>query len=472
MKNKFLAVRISVLILCCAMIFSGCGKTDETSSTSEPSDVSSDLFLDDTSSDNTSGSSENDGSSDTQTTGSSASSTTDITSEVASQMQGTIDLKGKTLTMLIPAEDAELAKRYEEFCNGKIEFITAQYSDMKNVLATRVMSNQAPDIYYVTNQDYPTVLYRDLLQPLNDKIDFDSSLWSAIKPTVEQFKWTDGNIYFIGEFELGNSFWYNKKVFADAGVSETPETLMAKNQWNWNTFLDLLKEVSDVDNGIYGFGTESNFCYACLASAGEDIVYMDGQKGLINNVNSSAVAEAMDFMQKAYDKRYTYPGGGYTLFSQGKMAMFYGYSGHGSDKNFMKQLDTGNYAFALFPKKPGASGAKYNVPGTITGYGIPKGAKNLDCALAFLIMNRVDTAYKNQLNQAYVKEHGLDNTNFLDIYKQYYQQNFIPMISLGVDKLTQIYWPAESKVRAGTPWTSLREQLSPQVDNAIKALQQ
>ncbi len=466
-----------LIILCFTTVLTGC-KEDAGQPVDSKPEQNTDIFqsVDTDSTNSNDGSSVDSSSTDSKpvannssVASTTSSNNTNVTTSQADAMKGQIDLKGKTLTMLYPSEDAQMAKRFKEFCNGNIKFVVASYSDMKNVLATKVMSNQAPDIYFMTNQDYPTVLYKDLLQPLNQMLDFNSSLWSPIKPIMDQYKWSDGNYYFVGEYELGNSFMWNKKIFADAGVTETPATLMAKDQWNWDTFLDLMKKVSDVKNGIYGFGTEHNFCYACLASAGEDIVYMDSKKGLVNNVNSANVAKAMDFMQKAYDTKYTFAGDGYPIFSKGKMAMFYGYSGHGSDKHYVDQLNTGNYAFALFPKMPGSKG--YSLPGTTTGYGIPKGAKNVDCALAFLIMNRVDTAYKDTLDKEYMQKNGLTKTNFLEINNLIAQQKRVSIVSLGVDKINQVYWPVESKVRGGTPWASLKEQLSPNVDKAIQSLQ-
>ncbi|AIQ67050.1 ABC transporter substrate-binding protein [Paenibacillus graminis] len=138
---------------------------------------------------------------------------------------GGADISGKITfltnrTDMIGKEYDEYVKRFnEKYPNIKVEFEASQ-TDYNQQAKVRMASGELPDIMFI-----PTVPNSDLpkyFAPLDD-------LGLNDQITFKDFKATDGKVYGITSGNSTTGIVYNKKAFADAGITELPKT--------WDEFL-------------------------------------------------------------------------------------------------------------------------------------------------------------------------------------------------------------------------------------------
>lgn len=157
-----------------------------------------------------------------------ANSGTKNSTEQTSENQGTDKtdkISGKVTfltnrTDMIGKEYDEYLKRFnEKYPDIKVEFEGSQ-TDYNQQAKVRIASGELPDLMYIP--DIPNSDLPKYYAPLDD-IEFSSEI------TFKDFKSYDGKLYGITTGNSTSGIVYNKKAFADAGITETPKT--------WDEFL-------------------------------------------------------------------------------------------------------------------------------------------------------------------------------------------------------------------------------------------
>ncbi|MHB1453072.1 MAG: extracellular solute-binding protein [Saccharofermentanales bacterium] len=480
-KKRIIALSIACVFLLTASITS-CNRNPATSgeiSSEIASQTESADSQPETSSDQESSDYSTD-SADSQADGSSSpqSSTVTVSKEPITVSQAEeeikkLDLKGAAITLLSHWDpngaDARLLKsRFKEYCNGNLLFVNAPYEKLGEKLSSMIMGGDSPDIYSVRNWDFPALMYKDVFQELDSKIDFNSSLWVGDKPKYDQYLWK-GKHYIIGGAGPAYFIWYNKRLMEEYGIEKDPGQLVKENKWDWNTFLEIAKEMTDPEEGIYGFSDGGgSIIYALMSGLGEDIIKFTAN-GIESNVKSPNVAKAHQFYSDLYNKhKVVNPSpNGIQDFVNRKSAMLYGGSWESQQDPIKKMHDTGEVTFTHIPKAVGAS--SYIYPGSVGGYAIPKGAKNLKGAVAFLTMGQVSQAYEEAER---IKYHANANHNAQEIIivDQANELANLPTYSYGINAASTAYWSTLDSLRTGGNWSTLSEQLDPVVNKAIADL--
>lgn len=135
------------------------------------------------------------------------------------------DISGKITfltnrTDMIGKEYDEYLKRFnEKYPNIKVEFEASQ-TDYNQQAKVRMASGELPDVMFIPtipNSDLPKYFASLDDLGLNDQI------------TFKDFKSFDGKLYGITTGNSTSGIVYNKKAFADAGITEVPKT--------WDDFL-------------------------------------------------------------------------------------------------------------------------------------------------------------------------------------------------------------------------------------------
>jgi len=126
-----------------------------------------------------------------------------------------------------PEEQALLQQVLDEFqaknpdVKVKYEVIADQYMD---VIKTRLIGNEAPDVFYLDAFEAPGLIEKDVLEPLDGYVTPEFDLNDFEAPTVNAFKSADGKIYGLPKDTSTLALFYNKKMFADAGITAPPAT--------------------------------------------------------------------------------------------------------------------------------------------------------------------------------------------------------------------------------------------------------
>ncbi|RKP48819.1 ABC transporter substrate-binding protein [Cohnella endophytica] len=151
-----------------------------------------------------------------------------------------------------PEEQALLQQVLDEFqaknpdVKVKYEVIADQYMD---VIKTRLIGNEAPDVFYLDAFEAPALIEKDVLEPLDSYVtpEFDTADFET--PMLDAFKSADGKIYGFPKDSSTLALFYNKKMFSDAGIDAAPAT--------WDELLAASEKLTK-KNGkkveVYGFG--------------------------------------------------------------------------------------------------------------------------------------------------------------------------------------------------------------------------
>ena len=75
-----------------------------------------------------------------------------------------------------------------ESLGGKINYSRTTSLNKFEKLATAVMSDQVPDIFwYEQGMTFPYSVIAGMFQPIDEIVDFEKPLWSGVKSTADQF---------------------------------------------------------------------------------------------------------------------------------------------------------------------------------------------------------------------------------------------------------------------------------------------
>jgi multiple sugar transport system substrate-binding protein len=106
-----------------------------------------------------------------------------------------------------------------------------------------------PDIVMLDPYQLPELVQSNLLQPLDPLIQKDKFDTTDIVPTVLEGLKTDGKLYALAPLFGSYALYYNKKLFADAGVT------VPNDNMTWDEVFDLAKRVTrgEGESKVYGF---------------------------------------------------------------------------------------------------------------------------------------------------------------------------------------------------------------------------
>ena len=256
-----------------------------------------------------------------------------------------------------------------------------------STLATLIASGNAPDIVKLPNWNcYPAPVSMDLLQPLDDLIDFSNPIWDDTKEAREAHKW-NGKTYIPYAWEqLHSWFFYNKQMFKDYGLSnQTPYDLWKEDKWTWEAMEELANQFvkKDASGEVVQWGMAMQNT-DLLAATGLELVDTEGNF----NIKDSKVATLMNMV---YDMSSAgtgamAPDDAVNLFKDGKVAMctttayamLY-------ELNDMRLND--NLGWVPLPKMDENS-EYYNQTRLEPGFAICKGASNPEAAALFIEMHK------------------------------------------------------------------------------------
>lgn len=124
------------------------------------------------------------------------------------------------------------------------EVIADQYMD---VIKTRLVGGEAGDVFYLDAFEAPAMMEQNVLEPLNSYVTGDFDLADFEEPLLNAFKSGDQIYGFPKDFST-LALFYNKKAFADAGITAPPKT--------WVELLEYSKKLTVDKNGTkqYGLG--------------------------------------------------------------------------------------------------------------------------------------------------------------------------------------------------------------------------
>ncbi len=208
---------------------------------------------------------------------------------------------------------------------------------------------------------YPTVMsyiYRNACLPIDDFIAKTPDFANFEKTQVESFV-VNGKHYAVPYDKYVMGFYYNKRLFEEAGVTSTPTT--------WDEFLETARKLTIPAKQQYGFGLDA-IQWGCwhfetwVWGAGGDLTKQNSDGTLTLTFTDPAAIKAAEFYRTLKKEKVIQSDGTKNLealtkdFAMGKSAMIYDSINAGTLAKFVdagaKAEEIGYFAF---PKGPGGS---------------------------------------------------------------------------------------------------------------------
>ncbi|WP_172120973.1 extracellular solute-binding protein [Actinomyces faecalis] len=174
-----------------------------------------------------------------------------------------------------PTVEANIKSFNEKYPNIKITTSLASYKDYWTKLRTQAEGGTMPDVLWMNGPNIQLYATNDMLLPVEDS----SVDWSMYPQALVDLYTVDGKHYGIPKDFDTIGVFYNKKIFADAGVEEPT------SDWTWDDFHAKAKAISEwgKDQGIWGCATTVNgdgqgTYYNTMLQAG-GFVIKDGKSG-------------------------------------------------------------------------------------------------------------------------------------------------------------------------------------------------
>ena len=359
-----------ILVACMAFSLAACRDTDD-----EYSTWSEVVWVDDDTVDNS-----NDGSKENadQNNENNNKNNNNVTSPSKGEIK---DLKGTTLDVLwwqAPTEDdRKLFENFEKKYGIKVNVTQTTQDEYNTKLSNMIIAKEGLDVAIVKNFPFTT---SKCFQPVSVMgIDSSNKFWNQ---QVSQKYSIKGKTYGLA---ADKGLWYNnfylmfydEDIFVENGVT-TPRELWEKGDWNWDTFLQVAKDIhiANPEVGVY-YAYQTPF----MDSIGVDFAAYDG-KVYKDNSNNPEVIKAWQYYTKFLDAGVCTNisvGEDFSL-GKGNLAMMYT-SSWATRKDSNHGKDPGTLDCVPFPAPKGQSERILYAPQI---WGCPKGADNPLAAGLFL----------------------------------------------------------------------------------------
>ncbi|MFC5958260.1 extracellular solute-binding protein [Streptomyces pratens] len=202
--------------------------------------------------------------------------------------------EGQTLTVWVmdgssPDEwQKNLTTEFETKTKAKVKFEIQQWNGIQQKLTTALSEENPPDVFEVGNTQTPAYAKTGGLADLTE---LKSSIGADWTESLNESSVFDGKQYAAPWYFANRVVLYNKKVWADAGLKDTPKTR--------DEFHDALKTIGDKTDAepIYLPGQNWYHFVGLVIGEGGELVKKDGDQH-VSNLDDPKVAAAMETYKK------------------------------------------------------------------------------------------------------------------------------------------------------------------------------
>jgi multiple sugar transport system substrate-binding protein len=177
-----------------------------------------------------------------------------------------------------PAMDKIITQFNQKYPNIKVSSEITPWAQYWTKLQTQGSSNTLPDVFWINGPNFQLYASNGQLAPLTPLTDSKQVDPGNYPDALNKLYSLDGKPYGVPKDYDTVGLWYNKAIFAEAGVP-TPTA-----DWKWEDFHKAAKTISDKlkSKGIYGVAATLNggqeAYYNTILQAGGSVISADGKK--------------------------------------------------------------------------------------------------------------------------------------------------------------------------------------------------
>ncbi|WP_217552097.1 ABC transporter substrate-binding protein [Streptomyces sp. GbtcB6] len=292
--------------------------------------------------------------------------------------------------------------KFQKQTGIKVKLEVVPWSDLLNRILTATTSGQGPDVLNIGNTWSASLQATGALLPWDAK-NFakiggkDRFVDSALGSTGAEGK----DPAAVPLYSMAYALYYNKKIFADAGISQPPVT--------WDELIADGKKISAKGKSVLGaeggsLAENIHHTFIFAKQNGGDFFTADGKPDFTNDKVVAGVKQYVDLMAKdkvipTGDAEYA-QNQSVSDFAKGKQAMLLWQSASANLKS--QGMSDSDYGIAPVPVQSGTPGTGTQANSMVAGINLAvfKNTKNLDGATKFVKFMTSDDEQKI-LNTAY-----------------------------------------------------------------------
>lgn len=360
---------------------------------------------------------------------------------------------------------------------GSIEHIPVVFEERYTVLSKMVLADDSPDMFSGGDLDvFPKAAISNLIQPLDDYVDFSADYWAEMAPTNENFTYKGKHYVAATSSDAGVVMIYNKRTIEDNAL-EDPAELLAAGNWNWNTLSDMMFKFcnrAESKFAVDGWWFES----ALSMTTGVPYIGFENNQ-LVNNLSNPLIGKAQEYMQNMNKNDLPFPkaennwtvapeniGAGKTLFYPCGIWALY-------NVDISAYGDQGDIMFVPMPKCPDAD--NYYLPTSLTAYVLCAGSKNPEAVGAFVKCARIaqsDERVAEIAKTQYIEEYGWTEEMYDMLITTREMTNENPVIefygAVTQDLHDLVNNPMKESFNAGASWAQTRESITYSIDAELE----
>jgi multiple sugar transport system substrate-binding protein len=176
-----------------------------------------------------------------------------------------------------PAMDKIIADFNVKYPNIKVTSQVTPWAQYWTKLQTQASSSTLPDVFWMNGPNFQLYASNGQLAPIAPLVDAKQLDPANYPDALNKLYSLDGKQYGVPKDFDTIGLWYNKKIFAEAGVA------VPTNDWTWADFKTAAKTISDKlkSKGIYGVATNlvggQEGYYDSILQAGGSVISADGK---------------------------------------------------------------------------------------------------------------------------------------------------------------------------------------------------
>lgn len=371
---------------------------------------------------------------------------------------------------------------------GSIKYSATTHDERFDKLAAAITANKdVPDIFKYEWIAFPSQIVREMYQPIDSIVDFDSDLWSPTKDVADQFVLKGEHYVAPVGYEASAMLCYDNSVIESEGLDD-PYQLYLDGEWTWSAWENIMTDYVGNATDTERYGVNGFFKNHFVQQTGKRLVEYDADSNtFVNNLKDPDIEKAENMLYDMNKKGLIlggWIGSASDCFSQN--CLFYAmgdwaYTGNSGPK------EGDNWAIVPIPASD--DNPQKITTSNMTAYMWVKGSDKADAVKCWFECNRVaktDPKYaetnkeKFMENNPYWTEemYNVRTDVVSDDYMMIFDYIFGISNTLGDEKsfdgnqklADYIYGAVASTDEDGNQptWAQIREQYSATVDSEIK----
>lgn len=191
---------------------------------------------------------------------------------------------------------------FEDVFGGKIKYVQTSARNRFTTLSSMILSGEEVDMFEYEQGEFPKGALTKQYQPLDPyfrSMGMEKGIWDDMTDVIDSLEYK--NKHYVIPYSISDPvvMTYSRKLIKDNKLQD-PYELYKKDQWDWDTFLELSEKFTKKTGKPAVRGNLGN---ALIHSTGSRIINYNSNGKLFNNITDPCITTAELFMQDMSAKK-------------------------------------------------------------------------------------------------------------------------------------------------------------------------